>query len=100
MSLSLSQSAVPLSVPDEVILLHDRVPGRVRLRAPGLKRRPELGAMVEREMRTIDGVREVSVNPLTGSVLIQFDPTRVALEQLLDWINRAQGVALAPKGSL
>lgn len=74
-----------------VFVAHDRVPGRARLRAPALKARAALGPLLQAELRIRPGVRDVQVNAVTGSVLIEFDPQRVTTAQLVRWTERFSG---------
>jgi cation diffusion facilitator family transporter len=74
-----------------LFVAHDRVAGRVRLRAPALKARAALGPFLESRLRAHAGVRAVQVNAITGSVLVQFDPKRVTLDQLRQWTVSAIG---------
>jgi undecaprenyl-diphosphatase len=62
------------STPAAVRVAHDAVPGRLRLRVPGLKRSPELAARVMREVHGWEGVRSASASATTGTVLLEFDP--------------------------
>src|SRR5919198_4529243 len=73
-----------------VTVAHDRVPGRVRLRTRALKERPGLALLVERELRARPGVHDLQINPITGSVLVWFDPSRISTERLLAWTARSQ----------
>jgi hypothetical protein len=57
----------------ELALLH-WVPGRLRLRSAALRGHPERAAELEARLRSRPGVRSASANPLTGSVLVLYDP--------------------------
>lgn len=48
------------------------IPGRLRLRAPGLRQRLRCDAVAER-LRAIDGVVSAEPNPAAGSVLLRYD---------------------------
>ena len=48
--------------------------GRIRLRIEKARCNPSLAQQLRQQIATIRGVREVSVNPQTGSVLILYDP--------------------------
>jgi copper chaperone CopZ len=58
------------------------VPGRMRVRMPALKHQPGRGAEVERLLRGIAGVSAVTFTPLTGSVVVLFDPDRIGPDQI------------------
>lgn len=76
-------------------------PGRVRVRlARGLSNAHQQ-ARIERALRALPGVRHVAANPLTGSVLILFDPTRLDARDLLARIEpfgRLDAVPLSAPG--
>jgi hypothetical protein len=67
------------------------VPGRLRLRypAPWLKSRH---ASVEHALRAIPGVRGVAPRATTGSVLIEYDPFRLAESALLEQVWTLNGI--------
>jgi hypothetical protein len=50
------------------------VPGRLRLKVPGAKGNPEFLEKVKDALAPISGITEIEVNPVTGSVLVQYDP--------------------------
>ena len=57
-----------------VITVVHCLPGRVRLRIAGLYRNPAQKERIERRIVRQPGIRAVSANVLTGTVLIQCDP--------------------------
>jgi hypothetical protein len=62
-----------------------RLSGRERWEIDDLKDNPRWAAAVEDILRTEDGVHSAAVNPLTGRVLVEFDPSRLnrPIEELL-----------------
>ncbi|SHN81502.1 HMA2 domain-containing protein [Bradyrhizobium erythrophlei] len=50
-----------------------QVPGRVRLKVPGVKESPELVDQIKQMFNAIPGIEEVTVNPTTGSVVLRYD---------------------------
>lgn len=71
------------------------VPGRLRLKLSALKRN-EAGALFAQErLYALDGVRSVSGNALTGSVVVRFDPQITSVSQILDEL-KAHGLLDAP----
>lgn len=78
----------PLPPSDEVLAVEHRLPGRVRIRVFKLYRNDGLKVRLEQQLRLQIGIRQVSANPLTGRVLVAFDPEAVSVEDLQDWINR------------
>ena len=59
----------------EFLLLSD-VPGRQRWLVPALESRPRLAAAVEIALRKESKASRVKANPLTGRILIQWDPSQ------------------------
>ncbi|MCU0936052.1 MAG: cation-transporting P-type ATPase [Gammaproteobacteria bacterium] len=53
-----------------VRVVHDALPGRVRLRVFGLKRCGPLGEHIEAHLGLLPGVLRVEASPLTGNVLV------------------------------
>ncbi len=56
------------------IELRHAIPGRVRLRIPAIRRDPDLCREVQRQLAALPVIRRVEVNPVTGSVLLLYDP--------------------------
>lgn len=79
-----------LSVTDCITSFID---GRVRLRHPALKN-AALAETVSAFVRGVDGVENVSANPVTGSLLIVYDTEKLSREDLLELAQ--QGAALLP----
>ena|SRR5689334_11971585 len=50
------------------------LPGRVRVKLPGLKGNAALAQEVQHTLVAIDGIQHIEVNPITGSVLLLYDP--------------------------
>jgi Ca2+-transporting ATPase len=76
---------------EAISILHDRVPGRVRLRAAALRQRAALGPLLQSALEARAGVQSAAVNPITGSILVLFDPGRVTTDQILIWTRRSLG---------
>ena len=53
------------------------IEGRLRIKVPEVKRSPAVARRVEGQFRAIDGILEVSANPVTGNVLFHFEPDRI-----------------------
>jgi hypothetical protein len=73
-----------------------QTPGRVRLHLPGWD--GEVGR-VEAQLRQVHGVETVRANPLTGNVLIRFDPRRIDLSRLLAALPRRSDPESSPADS-
>jgi hypothetical protein len=53
------------------------LPGRVRLKVPALKSNGDLAQAVCEKLETVDAVLEVRASPLTGSLLVRYDTSRI-----------------------
>ena len=73
-----------------VKILH-ALPGRLRLRFQAVKGRPEFAARVESHLTAVSGIHRVTVNTLTGSVLLRYDPTALRSPLFLDALSTALG---------
>jgi copper chaperone CopZ len=59
------------------------IPGRARLRIRGLRDDATRAAEVVATIRAIDGVTIAEANPLTGAVLVRFDPSRTGVAEIV-----------------
>jgi hypothetical protein len=66
--------------------------GRLRVRADTFRVLPEVGSAVATELGALDGVTECTTSPITGSVLVHYDPARVQLPHLVATIVRTGGL--------
>jgi hypothetical protein len=65
------------------------IPGRLRVRIGNLKDNPTLAHRMQEMLADVDGVEVAKANPLTGSLLIQYDPEETAsLDVLLGTAER------------
>lgn len=62
--------------------IHD-IPGRLRVRSPFLKGDAEIAQAVVERLGRVPGVKAVSANPVTGSVVAEYDPARVEAHALV-----------------
>jgi hypothetical protein len=69
-----------------------RLPGRVRVRIPALRRRADDVERVARHAADLSGVLEVEGHPFTASLVVRFDPARVAEERVVAALRQAAGV--------
>ena len=53
------------------------VPGRLRVKIPHLRQRPAEAAAI-REVLRIDGIHEVKIKHLTGSVVVHYDSAQLS----------------------
>ncbi|WP_446424582.1 HMA2 domain-containing protein [Mailhella sp.] len=70
------------------------VDGRVRLRHPALKD-AATAELIRSVVSGVDGITAVQANPVTGSLLIFYDPEKFSREQLLELAE--QGMAFLPE---
>lgn len=54
------------------------IPGRIRVRSQRVKLSQDFAQEVENRLAGLDGVRKVETNPLTGSILVEYDPRTLA----------------------
>lgn len=66
--------------------LHN-VPGRLRIKTPVAKGSHQQAKAIQRVLQSIQGVRETTINTLTGSVMIHYDPKVVSSEEILKALN-------------
>jgi len=59
------------------------IPGRLRVRIPSLKKDPRKIEDIKAILQ-INGIQKTRVNPLTGSVVINYDPDILTSRYLLD----------------
>lgn len=83
------------------------VPGRIRIKSDQVKGNESLAREIEAKLAGIDGIHQVSVSPVTGSIVVHFDPTirEEAWAPLLVWAETAGltssgGVDVAQLGNL
>jgi hypothetical protein len=69
------------------LYLHE-VPGRLRIKAPDLKRNPRKARSLQRGLNSFAGVLSASVNSVTGSLLVHYDPEIVRSEAILSYVTR------------
>lgn len=60
-----------------------QIPGRLRIKSPAVKRNQTMADAVESFLKAISGIRSVSVNTVTGSIIIHHDPQSISSETIL-----------------
>ncbi len=60
------------------------VPGRLRVKTPRVKGNESRAEDVRRMLLAMEGVADVSINTVTGSILVQYDSGRVNHRELLE----------------
>jgi hypothetical protein len=80
---------------NEVELAH-YIPGRVRIRISKVKGNASLAEDIRQNFSAIAGIHKVEANPLTGSVLVEYDPQTVG--SLGSLITMADTFGVLPDG--
>jgi copper chaperone CopZ len=62
------------------------VPGRLRVKIPQLRHRPAMAAAIS-EALSIDGIRDVKIKNLTGSVVVHYDPALLTDARILQTLE-------------
>ncbi|MFO0867731.1 MAG: heavy metal translocating P-type ATPase [Pirellulales bacterium] len=65
------------------------LPGRLRVKNQALHRRTEICQAVERELMSVLGVDNYKTNPLTSSVLINYNERQISRDQILEILSSA-----------
>lgn len=60
-----------------------QVPGRIRVKVPHLKSRHNCCGKLEQALQNLYGVKSASANPLTGSIIVNYDHDRIRAEKVL-----------------
>ena len=60
------------------------VPGRIRLRFKELKKHLALAQDLKMRVLAIPGITKVEMNPVTGSILIEYDAKVLSTERLIE----------------
>jgi len=74
------------------------LPGRVRIKVAAIKKAPEVAARIESALRQEPGVADAVANPVTGSVLVHFDPEQTTPPAFLARLE-SYGLSTAPAAS-
>jgi hypothetical protein len=73
--------------PDDPVILHANLPGRLRIHLPGWSVAER--EMIERRLCMIPAVRQAVASPETGNVLLLYDPALTDPRRLLQAARRA-----------
>jgi copper chaperone CopZ len=69
--------------------LHN-VPGRLRVKTPQVKGNEARAEEVRRMLLTIEGVSDVCINTVTGSILVKYDSDRANHRELLEALREGK----------
>ena len=86
-----AQNSPILHIRDPIYTSH-LLPGRVRFHIPVLKNNDIQAAKVKQSLQKIAGVNSVDTNQLTGSVLLQFDDSKIKADLLAEALIRLLGL--------
>jgi hypothetical protein len=67
--------------------MHD-IPGRLRVRIPQLRKDPALAKTLQGIAGSIMGVKNIDLNPLTGSMVLYYDKHVVSSNHILNTLTR------------
>jgi len=62
--------------------------GRLRVKVTAVKGLPQKAEGLERQFRACEGITQVTANPVTGNVLVLYDPQRLGQEEILDILEK------------
>jgi hypothetical protein len=78
--------------PQDRLRLVSHFPGRLRVRAETFRVLPEVGAEVAQRVAEEPGVTGTSASPVTGSLLVTYDPRELQLPRLIHLLVRVGGL--------
>ncbi|HMK37311.1 MAG TPA: hypothetical protein VK463_19715 [Desulfomonilaceae bacterium] len=78
--------------------LHE-VPGRLRIKIPALKRNAENAWEIQEVSKNVSGITSTSVNTVTGSVVVNYNPEFVSSRAILTFLSREGYIDLAEEVS-
>ena len=67
--------------------VHD-VPGRLRVKIPQAKGRPDTAQEIEKLLRAIEGIDSTASNTTTGSVVINYNSRTLSSDKILSALNQ------------
>ena len=95
MPLTSRVNEMPRTIVEQPRIIH-ALPGRLRVHVPaGLRHSP---SSVEDRLRRVAGVLRIHDSPLTGNVLIHFDPARTTISHLLAVLTTPEPVRTEAAG--
>ena len=80
------------AVPRDALRLVSHFPGRLRVRAETFRVLPEVGEEVAQRVAEEPGVLEARSSPVTGSLLVLYDPRELQLPRLIHLLIRVGGL--------
>ena len=71
------------------------VPGRLRIKIPALRRNSILAADIHDLLDGLSGIESTSVNIVTGSIIVHYDPERLSSCAILTLLSREEYIDMA-----
>lgn len=65
--------------------------GRLRVKVPAIRRQPDFAKAFENDLACMTGIISVQANPMTGNVLVRFDPTQVDEVEVISAVSHLSG---------
>ena len=70
------------------------VPGRFRVRVDGVKGSPSNARSIEKSLMGMHGILGATGNPVTGSVVVHYDPKCTDLSSVLEALSKQESACL------
>lgn len=74
------------------------IPGRLRLKVNNYKKIPKesfvYDAYVKDAISMLQGVDSVSFNHVIGTVIVEYDRTKLSSKDIMDWVNSVKNLAI------
>jgi copper chaperone CopZ len=64
-----------------------KVPGRIRVTLPALRRKDDFCRDLQAALEAMYGVNDAAVKPLTGSVVVNYDPDMIDGSEILSFLE-------------
>ena len=72
------------------------IDGRLRIKIFQIRNSPEKASKLQLQVRAIAGIKDAFANPLTGNLLVLFEPNRVSHERIINRLTRMGYVQNSP----
>jgi len=71
------------------------VPGRLRLKIPGLKKNSQIACDIDQSLKNLPGIFSSSANTVTGSLTLHYDTQLIRLDAIVSILMREGHLDLA-----